>query len=130
MAKLLSTQITGTLSINGNTQPAYTFTFGGTGTPTTGTDKTPHLYVPVTVTASQIYLTCKTAPSGGAFAIDIQKSTDGTSWTSVGTASISSGNKYANTTVNAAIAGGNRLRFDITTVNGASDWTCQLSSYL
>ena len=120
------------LLINGVTSPAFPFTFGGTGTPTTGTDKTPWLRVPYAATCIAASLTAKTAPSGGSFVAAILKSSDGgaTFPTTITTLTMTTGTKVITTTPTTALVAGDFLRFDITSVNGAADWTCQLNTKL
>lgn len=106
-----------------------TFTFGGTGTPTTG-NVAPYLYVDKAQNCVSLTLLCKTAPSGGSFAISILKSTNNGSTfpTTVGSVTITTANTFATTTTftTSTLSAGDFLRIDITSVNGAADWTCQL----
>jgi hypothetical protein len=134
MATLLSTTVTGSLDVNGVAAPAFPFTFGGTGTPTTGTDKTPWLRVPAASNCVSASLSAKTAPTGGSFVVSIYKSTDGGSTfpTNLATLTMTTGNKIATNTaiLGNTVASGDLLRLDITSVNSAADWTCQLYTKL
>jgi hypothetical protein len=102
--------------------------FGGSGTPTTGNDKTSWLRVMKAETCVNASLVCKTAPSGGSFVVAILKSADNgaTFPVTVATLTITTGNKTGTVSTTTAMAAGDLLRLDITSVNGAADWTAQL----
>lgn len=130
----------GTISGNGNGLlyvPYYApVTFGGTGTPTVGNDKTPWVRVPTTGLCQYISLTAKTAPSGGPLTMSILYSKDGgtTFPTTIGTVQLATGQKSntillsPNPTVLEGIANSSNLfRLDISAVNGAADWTAILT---
>lgn len=110
---------------------AQTFTFGGTGTPSTG-NVAPYLYVNKAQTCVRLTLLSKTAPSGGSFAVSILRSTNnGTTFPdTVGTVTITTGNVIATTTsfTTSTLNAADLLRIDITSVSGAADWTCQLTT--
>lgn len=109
---------------------APVFTFGGTGTPTVGTDVTPWIMVRSAATSSVLSLTAKTQPTG-VFSVSILKSADNgaTFGTTIGTVSIFAGAGYTTTTsVSAALSVGDLLRCDVLAVNGAADWNCQLET--
>jgi hypothetical protein len=104
------------------------FTFGGTGIPTTGTDKTPWIRVDQGTSCVGAYLLAKTAPSGGSFVVEIRASTDGgiTFPTVLTTLTMITGTNSIASTPTASITAGTILRMDITSVNGAADWTAVL----
>lgn len=117
-----------TIAATGGSSGTRTYTFGGTGTPTVGTDKAPWIRVMSAMTAVSASLVTKTAPSGGSFVVAILRSTDGgTSFpTTVTTFTLTTGNKVVTTTPTTALAIGDLLRVDITSVNGAADWNAEL----
>jgi hypothetical protein len=104
------------------------FTFGGTGTPTIGTAVTPYLRVMSAVTSVTASLVAKTAPSGGSFVVEIKRSTDtgATFPDSITIITATTGNRVSTGVATAALSVGDLLRLDITSVNGAADWTAQL----
>ncbi len=104
-------------------------TFAGSGIPTTGNDKTNWIYVDQDCVALTASLVAKTAPSGGSFVVVIKSSTDNgaTFPTTVATITVTTGNNVGTTTSTTALTAGTLLRFDITSVNGAADWTAQLN---
>lgn len=105
------------------------FTFGGTGTPTTGNDKTPWLRVTLgTLTSQSLSLVAKTAPTGAGFQVAVKASVDdgATFPTTIGTITLASGNNVVSSSVSASLAVGAILRLDIIDVNGAADWTVEL----
>jgi hypothetical protein len=104
------------------------FTFGGTGVPETGTDMAPYIRVMNAMTCESAALVAKTAPSGGNFVVSILKSSDGgaTFPTTVSTITVASGAKVGTASPTTALAVGDLLRLDITSVNGAADWNCHL----
>lgn len=107
------------------------FSFAGFGTPTVANDLCPWHHVPYAVVAQRLTLTAKTAPSGN-FVVTIKRSADNGSTfpDTVGTVTITSGNKIATTTsfTNANLAAADVLRLDITSVNAAADWTARLTT--
>ncbi len=109
---------------------APVFTFGGTGTPTAGTDVTPWIMVRSAATNSLLALTVKTQPTD-VFSVTIMKSSDSgaTFATTIGTVTIVAGAGYTTTTsVSGSLSIGDLLRCDIISVNGAADWNCQLET--
>ena len=125
----------GAITISSNVSLSETFTFGGTGTPTTGTALTPYLYVTRNMTCNNAVLIAKTAPTGN-FTVNILRSSDnGTSFPDIiAIITITSGNRVGITalspTTTPALVAGDLLRLDISAVNGASDWTAQLNTLL
>ena len=106
---------------------AQTFTFGGTGTPTTGTDKTPYLRVTSAQVSASLSLVTKVAPTGNFTVSVLRSANNGSTFPdTIATVTVSSGNKVASTTATLALAIGDILRLDISAVNGATDWTAQL----
>jgi hypothetical protein len=104
------------------------FTFGGTGVPTVGDDKTNWLATHTYTKALKLRLFAKTAPSGGSFTV-VVKAGDGTTFpTTVGTVSLGSGVRINSATISTEMVEGTLLCLDITAVNGAADWTCQLET--
>lgn len=103
------------------------FTFGGTGTPTTGTSMTPYVRVTAARTSVSASLVTKSAPTGN-FTISILRSANnGTTFPdTVATVTVTSGNRVATASATTALAVGDLLRLDISAVNGAADWTAQL----
>jgi hypothetical protein len=73
-------------------------------------------------------LVAKTAPSGGSFVVAILRSADNgaTFPTTVATITVTTGNRVGTATTTTALSAGDLLRLDITSVNGAADWTAQL----
>lgn len=116
--------------ITANAKPnAQVFTFGGTGVPTTGTDKTPWIRVMSSgLTCVSAALVAKTAPSGGSFVVSILRSANGgsTFTTTVSTLTLTTGNTVVTGVPTTALAVGDLLRLDITSVNGAADWSVEL----
>lgn len=109
---------------------APVFTFGGTGTPTAGTDVTPWIMVRSAATNSLLALTVKTQPTD-IFSVTIKKSSDSgaTFATTIGTVIIVAGAGYTTTTsVSGSLSIGELLRCDINSVSGAADWNCQLET--
>jgi hypothetical protein len=104
------------------------FTFGGTGVPTTGAGLTPYIRVMNTCTCVNASLVAKTAPSGGSFVVSILRSADNgaTFPTTVGTITMTTGNRVGTVNTTTALSAGDLLRLDISSVNGAADWTAQL----
>jgi hypothetical protein len=104
------------------------FTFGGTSTPTTGTAVTPYVRVMASTTCVNASLVAKTAPSGGSFVVAILRSADNgaTFPTTVATITVTTGNRVGTVSTTTALSAGDLLRLDITSVNGAADWTAQL----
>jgi hypothetical protein len=104
------------------------YTFGGTSTPTIGNAKTPYLRVMTNMVCTNASLVAKTAPFGGNFEVSVLKSSNnGDSFPdTVATVAILEGNHVGTTSANTALSTGDLLRIDITSVNGAADWTCQL----
>ena len=103
------------------------FTFGGTGTPTTGTAMTPYLRVTNSTTSVSLSLVTKTAPTGNFTVSVLRSANNGTTFPdTVGTVTVTSGNKVASVSTTTALAVGDLLRLDISAVNGAADWTAQL----
>ena len=124
-----STGFTGSIGFTGSVGITRgVFTFGGTGIPTTGNAVTPYVRVMAAATCVNASLVAKTAPSGGSFVVAILRSADNgaTFPTTVATITATTGNRVATTTTTTALAQGDLLRLDITSVNGASDWTAQL----
>ena len=107
-----------------------TYTFGGTGTPTTGTALTPYLRVMAAGTCSTASLVVKTVPSGGSFVASILRSSNGGSTfpDTVTTLTLTTGNRVVTTTPTTALAAGDLLRLDISSVNAAADWNVQLKA--
>lgn len=103
------------------------FSFGGTGTPTAGTDKTPWVAFHTKSTILKIRLMAKTAPSGGSFTVSV-RSGDGTTFSLVQTISLTTGVKTNTATLTTTLLEGVILRLDIDAVNGAADWTCQVET--
>jgi hypothetical protein len=105
------------------------FTFGGTGTPIAATDVTPYILVRSAVTSSVLSLTAKTAPTTS-FSVSILRSSDdgATFPTTIGTVTLTAGDKVTTTAVTTVLAIGDILRCDILSVNGAADWNCQLET--
>ena len=104
------------------------YTFGGTGTPTSGTAKTPYLRVMTNMTCISSSLVAKTVPLGGNFVVSILRSNNnGASFTdTITNVTVLDGNRVGIASPTAALNTGDLLRLDITSVNGAADWTCQL----
>ena len=104
------------------------FTFGGTGTPTTGTALTPYLRVMTAGTSVASSLVAKTAPSGSSFVVSILRSSNNGSTfpDTITTLTLTSGNQVTTASPTTSLAVGDLLRLDISSVNGASDWTAQL----
>ena len=116
---------------SGNIQiDPVTYTFGGTGTPATGTALTPYLRAMVAGTSVSASLVAKTVPSGGSFVVSILRSSNGgtTFPDTITTLTLTTGNRVVTTTPTTALAVGDLLRLDISSVNGASDWTVQLKA--
>lgn len=114
---------------SGNIQiDPVTYTFGGTGTPATGTALTPYLRAMHAGTSVSASLVAKTVPSGGSFVVSILRSSNGgtTFPDTITTLTLTTGNRVVTTTPTTALAAGDLLRLDISSVNGASDWTVQL----
>ena len=106
---------------------AQTFTFGGTGTPTTGTDKTPYLRVTSAQVSASLSLVTKVAPTGNFTVSVLRSANNGSTFPdTIATVTVSSGNKVASIAATLALAVGDILRLDISAVNGATDWTAQL----
>lgn len=110
------------------TAPGRTYTFGGTGTPTIGNDKTPWIRVMTAGTSVSAAAIAKVAPSGGSFVVSVLRSSDGgtTFPTTVTTLTMTAGTKVTTTTPSTALAVGDLLRLDVTSVNGAADWNVEL----
>ena len=108
---------------------APVFTFGGTGTPIAATDVTPYILVRSAVTSSVLSLTAKTPPTTS-FSVSILRSSDdgATFPTTIGTVTLTAGDKVTTTVVTTVLAIGDILRCDILSVNGAADWNCQLET--
>jgi hypothetical protein len=105
------------------------FTFGGTGTPTAGSDLSPYLRVFRALTCSAASLVTKTPPTGNFTATILRSANNGTSFPdTVATITVSSGNRVGTATPTVQLAVGDLLRIDISSVNGAADWTCQLQA--
>jgi hypothetical protein len=105
------------------------FTFGGSGTPSTGSDLSPYLRVFRALTCSAASLVTKTPPTGNFTVTILRSANNGTSFPdTVATVTVSSGNKVGTATPTVQLAVGDLLRIDISSVNGAADWTCQLQA--
>ena len=105
------------------------FTFGGTGTPTAGSDLSPYLRVFRALTCSAASLVTKTPPTGNFTATILRSANNGTTFPdTVATITVSSGNRVGTATPTVQLAVGDLLRIDISSVNGAADWTCQLQA--
>lgn len=104
------------------------FTFGGTDVPATGTALTPYIRVMNACTCVNASLITKTAPSGGSFVVSILRSADNgaTFPTTVATITVTSGSRVGTVNTTTALSTGDLLRLDISSVNGAADWTAQL----
>jgi hypothetical protein len=105
------------------------FTFGGTGTPVVATDVAPWILVRSAVTSSVLSLTAKTSPTTS-FSVSILRSSDdgATFPTTIGTVTLTAGDKVTTTAVTTVLSIGDILRCDILAVNGAADWNCQLET--
>jgi hypothetical protein len=105
------------------------FTFGGTGTPSTGNDLSPYLRVFRALTCSAASLVTKTPPTGNFTVTILRSANNGTTFPdTVATITVSSGNRVGTATPTVQLAVGDLLRIDISSVNGAADWTCQLQA--
>lgn len=110
----------------------WTFVFPVTGTLVTGTSLTPILIVPATLTIVKAYAAVKTAPTGAAILVDINK--NGTSIWSVtpgNRLTIAAGATTGNTSTfdTTSLAEGDLLTFDIDQIGstvGGADITVQL----
>jgi hypothetical protein len=82
------------------------------------------------LTASLGSLVAKTAPSGGSFVASVLKSSDNGSTfpSTVAYVEVTTGNRVNTNTTTMSLATGDLLRLDITSVNGAADWTFTVSS--
>ena len=121
------TGYTGSAGGGASTVPV-SYTFGGYGTPSTGTNKTPWLRASIGSTCVSASLVAKTAPVIGPFAVQILRSSDGGSTfpTTAAYINLPANSNVATTSVSTVLTTGDLLRFDILSVNTASDWTCQL----
>jgi hypothetical protein len=105
------------------------FTFGGSGTPSTGSDLSPYLRVFRALTCSAASLVTKTPPTGNFTVTILRSANNGTTFPdTVATITVSSGNRVGTATPTVQLAVGDLLRIDISSVNGAADWTCQLQA--
>ena len=105
------------------------FSFGGTGTPSTGTALTPYLRVFRALTCSAASLVTKTPPTGNFTVTILRSANNGASFPdTVATITVSSGNRVGTATPTIQLAVGDLLSMDISSVNGAADWTCQLQA--
>lgn len=119
----------GVIGYTGSQSTAVTFfTFGGTGTPSTGTDMTPWIRIMASTTCVNASLVAKTAPAGGSFVVSILRSSDGgaTFPTTVVTLTLTTGNKVVTANTTTSLSAGDLLRLDITSVNAAANWSAQL----
>jgi hypothetical protein len=117
----------GTLSSSGVlTIPALsnlaTRSFGVQGTPVVNAT-TPPIFLDRPYTCNNLTAACGTAPSGGPVTVVIQTSTDGVSWTSLasGSVSIASGSYAGTQGCTTSISANTLLRAQFTVVNGAAN---------
>jgi len=111
----------GTLPTTRYQRPDH-WTFGVAGTPAVnGTP--PPVYVDRAITCDGITMACGTAPSGGALTVQIEISSDGSTWSNLtdGSVSVSSGAKSGTASCTTAVAANRYLRGKFTAVNGAAD---------
>jgi hypothetical protein len=137
-SKLFDVQLSGASAFNvgvGGTvyfpNPSIPFAhvFGGTNTPSTGTNLCPWNYVAYAATAVRLTLSSLVAPTGN-FTITIMRSSNGgaTFPDTIATVTVASGNFYATTTTitTSSLNAGDLLQLNISAVNGASTWTAKL----
>lgn len=123
--------LTGDASGHGFPRP---FTFGASGTPAVG-PVNQKLSVPYEATLVAARAAVDAAPSGGAFAVDLEASADGSTgwtaiWSSANRLSIAAGagTGSASTFAAATLAAGSYLRINYITVNGATNPVVTLST--
>jgi hypothetical protein len=104
------------------------YTFGGNRTPEAGTEKIPYLRVAANTVCVNASLTARVAPTTGSFVVVIERSSNSGSTfpDTVATVTLTQDSivSVSATTVN--LSAGDLLRLNITSVNGAQDWACQL----
>jgi hypothetical protein len=128
-----ATGTAGATGPTGSTGPAGpgAYTFSGTGTPTIANDVCPWLYVGSAATVARLTLSCLTAPSGNFTVIVKRSANSGSTFPdTIATVTVASGAKLATTTTIAipALAAGDYLRLDITSVNAAANWTARITT--
>jgi hypothetical protein len=104
-------------SAHRNFSAAGTVTLNGT---------TPPVYLDRPGVCNGLAAACGTAPSGGPATVTIQTSTDGTTWSDLGSVSISSGSHAGTAAAAAALSSGTFLRGKFTAVNGVADLSATL----
>ena len=122
---------TGSIGYTGSIGPLSTrdmYTFGGNGTPEAGTNKIPYLRVAADTVCVNASLIARVPPSNGNFVAVIEKSSNGgVSFTTVVvTATLPEDTIVSVTNTTVSLSTGDILRLNISSVNGAQDWACQL----
>lgn len=115
----------GTSDIAGLSPGSHSFGVGGT--PGLN-DTTPPIYLDRACTCDGLTIAAGTAPSGGSLTVQIEKSTDGASWSNLtsGAVSATTGNYSGTAACTTAVSANTYLRGKFTAVNGAADATVVL----